>query len=105
MLELNQDNFEKEVLKSDKPVIIDFWAEWCGPCHLLSPVVEELSKELTNIKFAKLDVDSNQRLAAKYEVMGIPTLIIFKDGEELDRLVGYQNKVVLKNSILSILNG
>src|SRR3989344_4353698 len=104
MLELNQDNFEKEVLKSDKPVIIDFWAEWCQPCHLLSPVVEELSKELTNIKFAKLDVDSNQRLATKYEVMGIPTLIIFKDGQELDRLVGYQNKVVLKNSIFSILN-
>ncbi len=104
MIEINSDNFEKEVLQSDKPVILYLAASWCSPCHLLGPVYEELSKEMSNIKFTKTDVDNNQRLAAKYEVMSIPTLIIFKDGKEINRLIGYMPKTSLKNTILSTLN-
>ena len=81
----NTTNFETEVLKSDKPVLVDFWATWCGPCQRQTPIIEELS-------VGKLDVDENPSIAQQYGVMSIPTLIVFKDGKEAARLVGLQSK-------------
>ena len=88
MLELNDDNFDKEVLKSDKPVVVDFFANWCGPCKAMSPIIEELSNEMKNVKFAKLNVDDFPELASTYGVMGIPNFIVFKDGDVSGNIVG-----------------
>jgi thioredoxin 1 len=83
------DNFEQEVIKSDKPVLIDFWAVWCGPCKIIAPIVEELANEYEGkIKVGKLDVDVNQRASIKYGVRSIPTLLIFKDGKVKDAIIG-----------------
>ena len=101
--EVNESDFKKEVLNADKPVIVDSWAEWCGPCKMISPIFEELSKELTNIKFVKLNVDDNQEIASEYNIMGIPTLMVFKNGKELGRIVGAIPKEQLKSKIQSFL--
>ncbi len=86
---LTNENFENEVLKSDKPVMVDFWATWCGPCRGLAPTIDELAEEYKDkIKVCKLDVDANQELAIQYRVMSIPTLIFFKGGEQVAREVG-----------------
>ena len=83
------DNFEGEVLKSEKPVLIDFWAPWCGPCKAIGPIVEELAAQLKeSVKMMKLNVDESQKTAIKYGVRSIPTLILFKDGKVLDTLIG-----------------
>lgn len=87
-----QDNFEAEVLSSDKTVLVDFWASWCGPCKMLSPVVDQIAEERTDIKVCKLNVDEQQDIAVKYKVMSIPTLIVFKDGAEAARSVGVKPK-------------
>jgi thioredoxin 1 len=85
----NDDNFDGEVLKSDKPVLVDFWAPWCGPCKALGPIVEEIAGELDgSVKFVKLNVDESQKTALQYNVRSIPTLILFKEGKILDTLVG-----------------
>jgi thioredoxin 1 len=81
-------NFEEEVLKSDKPVLIDFWAPWCGPCRMVSPVVEEIAKEHPEIKVGKVNVDEEQELARKYRIMSIPSLYVFKDGEVANKTIG-----------------
>ncbi|MBQ8085587.1 MAG: thioredoxin [Lachnospiraceae bacterium] len=94
-----QDNFEAEVLSSDKTVLVDFWASWCGPCKMLSPVVDQIAEERTDIKVCKLNVDEQQDIAVKYKVMSIPTLIVFKDGAEAARSVG----VKPKEEILALL--
>lgn len=95
-LEFTDANFEEEVLKSDKPVLVDFWAPWCGPCQMMSPVIDEVAKEIGDVaKVGKLNVDENGESAQKYGVMSIPTLIIFKDGQNVKQLVGAQSKDVL----------
>lgn len=94
-------NFENEVIKSAVPVLIDFFADWCGPCKVLGPIIDELAEEMKNdqVKIFKLNVDQSPQTAEKYSVMSIPTLIIFKNGEEKDRLVGLQNKDSLKTAL------
>jgi thioredoxin 1 len=98
--ELSDRDFETEVLQSDKPVLIDFWAPWCGPCRMLAPVVEELASENTDgVIVAKINIDDSPNTAATYGVSSIPTLMIFKNGEVVDRFVGVQPKKRLQEAI------
>lgn len=100
-VEITDDNFESEVLKSDRPVLIDFWAVWCGPCKMIAPIVEELASEYNGkVKIGKLDVDSNQQTSIKYGVRSIPTLLVFKDGKLKDTIIG----AVPKKHIVEKLN-
>ena len=92
ILKVTSENFESEVLQSDKPVLIDFYADWCGPCKMLSPIVDEVAEENTDIKVVKINVDNAQDLAMKYQVMSIPTLVVIKDGKEVNRSVGLIDK-------------
>ena len=91
-LHITKDNFESEVLKSDKPVLVDFWATWCGPCQMLLPVVEELAGEVTDAKICKINVDDEPELAAQYKIMTIPTLMVVKDGQVVSNSVGVKSK-------------
>ena len=95
-LHFTKDNFEKEVLQSDVPVLVDFWATWCGPCQMVLPIIEELSEELTGVKIGKGHVDEEMELAKQYRVMSIPTLIVFKDGKKVNMAVGAQGKEEIK---------
>lgn len=88
VIELNAKNFEQEVLKSDKPVLVDFWASWCGPCKMVSPVVDALAEEHPEYKFCKVNVDDEEELAIKFGIMSIPSLFIFKNGEIANKSVG-----------------
>jgi thioredoxin 1 len=100
VLHTAETSFEGDVVKSDVPVVVDFWAEWCGPCRVIAPIVEELSKEYDGkVRFAKVNVDENPDLAGRFGVQGIPTLIIFKDGKEAGRLVGAAPKRRLAQEI------
>jgi len=93
MIDLTDKNFETEVIKAKTPVLVDFWAAWCGPCQIADPVIDELDKEYNGqIKFAKLNVDQNPQSPQKYGVMSIPTVIIFKEGQEFKRQVGFSGK-------------
>jgi len=98
--ELNDKNFESEVLKSDKVALVDFWAPWCGPCQMMGPIVEETSKEIGDTAIVgKCNVDENPNTAQKYGVMSIPTLILFKNGEIVKQMVGVQSKETLLEEI------
>lgn len=93
VLEVNNDNFEQEVKNSDKPVIVDFWAEWCAPCRMMSPIVEEIAEEYGDkVKVVKVNVDGNQALAATYNVMSIPSILLFKDGRPVEHVIGAMGK-------------
>ncbi len=105
VLEVTLANWENEVLKAKGLVMIDFWAAWCGPCRIISPTVEELAKEYSGrIKVAKLNTDENSEIASRYKIMGIPTIMFFKDGVKLDQIVGVVPKQHLKAKIDSYLN-
>ncbi len=94
----NENNFDKEVIDSELPVLVDFWAEWCGPCKMLTPILEELSKELEKKMIViKVNLDENQDLAMKYSIRSIPTLLLFKDGDLVDTKVGLASKSDLKD--------
>lgn len=92
MLNITENNFEQEVLRSDKKVIVDFWATWCGPCKMIAPILEELSNEHPEVTFAKVNVDEQAALCIKFKVVSIPTLIVFENGEAIDKVVGYRTK-------------
>ena len=98
-LVITKENFESEVLKSDKPVLVDFWAAWCGPCKMLSPVIDEIAEERSDIKVGKINVDEQPEPASQFAVMSIPTLIVFKNGEIANKAIGVQPK----DAILSML--
>ncbi|MFO7783513.1 MAG: thioredoxin [Desulfatiglandales bacterium] len=104
ILQVTDDSFEDEIVKSDLPTVVDFWAAWCGPCRMVSPVVEELAKEYEGkIKVAKMDVDQNRQTPAKFGIRNIPTLIFFKGGEVAKMIVGAQPKSSLEEEIKKLL--
>lgn len=97
---LTDQNFEAEVLKAEQPVLVDFFAVWCGPCQIQAPIIEELAKEYQGkVKVLSLDVDQSPKIAGDYQIFSIPTLVLFKDGKEVERLTGLQQKVVLKEKL------
>ncbi len=97
---LTEANFDAEVLKSSTPVLVDFWAEWCGPCKMIAPVLDELAGEYAGkVKIGKLNIDNCPELAGKYNVRAIPTLLIFKNGQVVEQMVGMKNKGALKTSL------
>ena len=104
MKEVTDATFENDVLKSPLPTLVDFWAEWCGPCRMIAPVVEEIARDYQGrVQVVKMNVDANPRTPAQLGIMGIPTLILFKDGREVDRVVGYRPKRALEEFLLAHL--
>ena len=104
VLHISDDDFQNEVVNSDKPVLVDFWANWCGPCKMIGPFIEELAEEMDKVKFVKIDIDKNSEYAAKLGVMSIPNLILYKDGAIINRQVGALPKNELKAFIENSIN-
>ncbi len=100
IIHINKENFQQEVLQSDKPVLIDFWANWCGPCRMIAPIIEEIAQEREDIKVVKIDVDEAQDLAIQYQIMSIPTLLVVEKGKVVNQSIG----VKPKDKILEMLD-
>ena len=101
---VDESNFEQLVLKSKIPVLVDFWAPWCGPCRMVAPLVDELAGEYADsVSFGKVNVDENPKIASRYGIMGIPALILFKDGKPFSNIVGFKPKAELKRSLDTVL--
>lgn len=92
LVTITKDNFENEVMKSEKPVLIDFWASWCGPCRMVSPIIDELAEELQNVKVGKINVDEQSELAGAFNIMSIPTLVVVKNGKVTNKVIGVRDK-------------
>ena len=95
IITLTAENFDKEVLNSPVPVLVDFWAVWCGPCRMLSPIVDEIAEEVSGIKVCKVNIDEQPDIARRYRIMSIPTLMLFKNGEVAEKLIGVQPKELI----------
>ena len=99
IIDLTKENFQVEITKSDKPVLVDFWAVWCGPCQMMAPILHELETEMPDVQIGKVNVDEQVDLARQCRVVSIPTLIIFKNGQEVQRMVGVTSKEELKDAL------
>ena len=100
ILHITNENFDELVLKSDKPVLLDFWATWCGPCRMIAPIVEEIAAERDDVIVGKVNVDEEMELAMKFGIVSIPTLIYLKDGMEVDKIVGYRPKADIEDMLV-----
>ena len=99
IIDLTKENIQAEITKSDKPVLVDFWAVWCGPCQMMAPILHELETEMPDVQIGKVNVDEQMDLARQFRVVSIPTLIIFKNGQEVQRMVGVTSKEELKDAL------
>jgi thioredoxin 1 len=106
IIEINEQTFENEVSKSSQPVVVDFWAAWCGPCRSMAPVIEQVAEEFASkVKFGKVNVDQNQALTARFGIKGIPTLLFFKSGQVVDQEVGFIPRGVIVEKVNALLDG
>ena len=104
VMEITDDTFEREIVKSDKPVLVDFWAAWCAPCRAIAPVVQQLAESYNGkVKFAKIDIDSNQKVTVQYDVKSIPTLLLFREGKVAGQIVGAVPKAKIEDLIKKVL--